>query len=59
MFKVLLVIIISLTILSGCHGCSFIKDRLGKKNRSAPMNQQQEVQPEQTDEPIPVNPHHS
>jgi len=60
MFKFFLILLISIFILSGCHGCSFVQDRFGKKqSTNQQIEQQKEAPQEIQSEPIPVNPSHS
>lgn len=64
MVKFLILLIISTLILIGCHGCSFIKEKILKKQDTAPQIQREEQkqpdkQQEKQVEPIPVNPLHS
>jgi len=49
-------------ILSGCHGCSFIKERVAKdgaKDTTEQTTEQTEQPPERKVDPIPINPKHS
>ena len=62
MFRFLLLLLISIFILSGCHGCSFIKEKFGmtEAGKETQQNEQQpQEQQERKAEPIPVNPQHS
>ena len=60
MVKFLVLIIISTFLLSGCHGCSFVKERFGPKEEvefQSEEENQGDIQ--RQSEPIPTNPHHS
>ena len=60
MKKYLLTLSILMLILCGCHGCTFIKQRLGiKQNSNQEEQTQDQAQQERKSEPIPVNPQHS
>jgi len=59
MVKFLVLIIISAILLSGCHGCSFIKERFGPKEEVQFQNEENQGDIQKQSEPIPTNPHHS
>ena len=55
-----LLLVVFIFILSGCHGCTFIKQKLEKvQDQSGEQQQQEEQQPMHESEPIPTNPQHS
>lgn len=56
--KFLILLFLSIFILTGCHGCSFIQNQFGKKQTEQPPEQYQD-QEQKKSEPIPTNPHHS
>lgn len=63
MFRFILTILFLVFIAVGCHGCSFINERLGITKKD-PSNQATDKQyPEEEQErkvtPIPINPQHS
>lgn len=62
MVKYLLVVLISVFILTGCHGCSFIKEKFGKKegiDQTQSDKEKKPKKPRRTAEPIPIDPQHS
>ncbi|MBI2996380.1 MAG: hypothetical protein HYY52_06715 [Candidatus Melainabacteria bacterium] len=58
MRKIVLILIALTFTLYGCHGCSFIKERLGIKE-APKQDQQYQDQEKGKSGPIPINPQHS
>ena len=61
MSKIFLLLFTIMILLSGCHGCSFIQEKFGKKQQETPPEQQQTnpADSQHRTDPIPVNPQHS
>ena len=62
MFKFLLLLLVSIFILSGCHGCSFIKEHFAKKPNAEQLENNTQQNPEENQkqpDQIPTNPFHS
>ena len=60
MIRFILAILLLVFIVTGCHGCSFIKEHFGATQSGKQQTEQQYPQEEQRKvEPIPINPQHS
>ena len=59
MFRFLLTILTIILITTGCHGCSFIKEKLGIQIIPHSEEQNQDQQQEENHKEQPVNQQHS